>query len=99
MFLTLHQWHEPEVIVRHAGILTFGRNHDDTIELFDRQTAFLEATYGTGVQVQVIDLPGLVEVSSTSCARRWPTGAGRTTWTRPSTATSCARGCTALTPI
>ena len=77
MFLTLHQWHEPEVIVRHAGILTFGRNHDDTIELFDRQSAFLEESYGADVNVTVIDLPGLVEVSSTQLRQALANGGGR----------------------
>lgn len=77
MFLTLHQWHEPEVIVQHAGILTFGRNHDDSKALFERQTAFLEQSYGANVNVNVIDLPGLVEVSSTQLREALTAGGGR----------------------
>ena len=77
MFLTLHSWYQPEEILKRSGILTFGRNQDDTIELFDRQTAFLEATYGTCVQVQVIDLPGLVEVSSTQLRQALANGGGQ----------------------
>lgn len=77
MFLTLHQWHEPEVIVQHAGILTFGRNHDDSKALFERQTAFLEQSYGANVNVTVIDLPGLVEVSSTQLREALAAGGGQ----------------------
>lgn len=77
MFLTLHSWYQPEEILKRSGILTFGRNRADTIDLFDRQTAFLEAAYGTGVRVQVIDLPGLVEVSSTQLRQALANGGGQ----------------------
>ena len=77
MFLTLHSWYQPEEILKRSGILTFGRNRADTIDLFDRQTAFLEATYGTDVRVQVIDLPGLVEVSSTQLRQALANGGGQ----------------------
>ena len=82
MFLTLHSWYQPEEILKRSGHPSpFGRNQDDTIELFDRQTAFLEATYGTCVQVQVIDLPrsggGVLHPAA---PERWHTGAGGSTW-------------------
>ena len=75
MFLTLHQWYEPEEIMRRAGILTFGRNRDDTKELFDRQTAFLKERYDA--KVQVITLPNLVEVSSTDLRDQLARGGGQ----------------------
>ena len=49
----------------------------DTIELFDRQSTFLEESYGADVNVTVIDLPGLVEVSSTQLRQALANGGGR----------------------
>ena len=75
MFLTLHRWHEPEEIMRRAGVLTFGRNRADTKELFDRQTAFLKERFGA--RIQVITLPNLVEVSSTELRFELARGRGQ----------------------
>ncbi len=63
MFLTLHQWHEPEVICKLAHICVFGRAAGDDETLFEPQRRHLTKTYGA--QVTVISLPDLVEVSST----------------------------------
>lgn len=75
MFLTLHTWYQPEEIMSRTGILTFGRNHDDTQEIFDGQTAFLEEEYQA--KVRVITLPGLVEVSSTQLREELAAGGGQ----------------------
>lgn len=75
MFLTLHTWHQPEEIIRRTGILTFGRSRGDTKALFDRQTAQLQERYQA--RVQVIDLPGLVEISSTQLREALAAGGGQ----------------------
>lgn len=74
MFLTLQSWHEPEEIMKRAGILTFGRNHDDKMEMFERQAAFLTRTYQA--TVHVMTLPGLVEISSTALREQLEQGGG-----------------------
>ena len=75
MFLTLHTWYQPEEIMARAGILTFGRSHDDKKEVFDRQTAMLKERFGA--VVRVITLPGLVEVSSTELREALARGGGQ----------------------
>lgn len=74
MFLTLQEWYQPEEIMRRAGILTFGRNRADTAELFAQQTARLRAAYHA--TIQVMTLPGLVEVSSTDLREQLARGQG-----------------------
>lgn len=74
MFLTLQSWHEPEEIMSRAGILTFGRDHADTAELFERQTERLTEAYGA--TVRVITLPDLVEISSTNLRKQLEQGGG-----------------------
>ena len=63
MFLTFHLWHEPEEILRQAGICAFGRTEQDGEELFAPQRDYLAQKYGG--RIVTITLPGLVEVSST----------------------------------
>lgn len=63
MFLTLHQWYRPEEILSIAGICAFGRMAEDAENLFPAQKRYLEETYGA--KVVTMDLPELVEVSST----------------------------------
>ena len=63
MFLTLHLWHDPEVITQLAGICAFGRTEQDGEELFAPQREFLSQKYQA--QIVTITLPGLVDVSST----------------------------------
>lgn len=62
MFMTLHQWHCPEIICEKAGIAAFGRESGDT-ETFGAQQAFLEKEYNA--KIQTFTLPDLVAVSST----------------------------------
>ena len=63
MFLTLQNWWEPEVITRLAGICTFARAQSDSVELLEIQAKYLEKTFGA--RTRVLQLPEIVEVSST----------------------------------
>ena len=63
MFLTLHQWREPEVIASLAGLCTFARAASDSLEALDAQAAYLQKTFGA--ETRVLRLPQVVEVSST----------------------------------
>ncbi len=72
MFLTLHTWHQPEVILSLAGICAFGRKEQDGEALFAPQREYLVKTYHA--QVVTITLPGLVDVSSTQLRQRLAAG-------------------------
>ena len=74
MFLTLHQWHDPEAILRLAGVCAFARSEGDEAR-FAPQKEFLERTYGA--EVAVIPLPGLVDISSTRLRELLAAGEGR----------------------
>lgn len=63
MFLTLHTWHEPEVILRRAGVCAFARSRSDDRATLEAQKDFLERRYGARVELAAI--PDPVEVSST----------------------------------
>ena len=63
MFLTLQHWREPEVITRLSGICAFARTQSDSGELLRTQADYLRKTYGA--RVEVIELPHIVNVSST----------------------------------
>ncbi|MCD8385160.1 MAG: nicotinate (nicotinamide) nucleotide adenylyltransferase [Clostridiales bacterium] len=75
MFLSFHRWHEPEVIAALAGLCVFGREAGDGPERFAAQRERLERDYNA--RVQVVTLPGLVEVSSTQVREALPDGEGR----------------------
>lgn len=72
MFLTLHRWHEPEVILSLAGICAFGRAEGDGEDLFAPQRELLEKQYHA--RVTTITLPGLVEISSSQLRQRLEAG-------------------------
>lgn len=63
MFLTLQCWHEPEEILKLAGVCAFGRTEQDGEELFAPQRKFLQDKYNA--RLTTITLPGLVDISST----------------------------------
>ena len=63
MFLTLHTWKEPERILKYASVCAFHRTQEDEAARFAGQKARLERDYGA--RVQLIPVPGLVEISST----------------------------------
>ena len=63
MFLTLHQWHDPQAIMRLAGICAFGRTQEDGETLFAPQRDYLSRRFDA--RVTTITLPDLVDISST----------------------------------
>lgn len=68
MFLTLHTWHEPEVILSLAGVGAFGRAEGDGEANLAPQKARLERTFGA--RIRIIPLPNRVPVSSTQLRER-----------------------------
>ncbi len=77
MFLTLHQWHEPERILTMAGVCAFGRTEADGEAVFAPQRDYLSKTYGDGIRITTISIPGLVDISSTRLRGELAAGAGR----------------------
>ena len=75
MFLTLHLWHDPEDILKLAGVCAFGRTEQDDQALFAPQRDYLAKTFGA--RVTTITLPGLVEISSTRLRELLAAGEGR----------------------
>ena len=75
MFLTLHQWREPEKILALAGVCAFGRTERDGEEVFTPQRDFLSRAYGA--KLTTITVPGLVDISSTRLRELLPQGGGR----------------------
>ena len=63
MFLTLHLWHEPEVILSLAGVCAFGRTEQDGEAMFAPQREYLQKNFDA--KITTITLPGLVDISST----------------------------------
>lgn len=75
MFLTLHKWHDPEEILKLAGICAFGRTEQDGEALFAPQREYLAKTYNA--RVTTITLPGLVDISSTQLRELLARGEGQ----------------------
>ena len=75
MFLTLHTWKEPERILKYASVCAFHRTQEDEAARFAAQKARLERDYGA--RVQLIPVPGLVEISSTRLRELLVRGEGR----------------------
>ena len=75
MFLTLHTWKEPERILKYASVCAFHRTQEDEAARFAAQKARLERDYGA--RVQLIPVPGLVEISSTRLRELLARGEGR----------------------
>ncbi|NCE65634.1 nicotinate (nicotinamide) nucleotide adenylyltransferase [Pseudoflavonifractor sp. 524-17] len=74
MFLTLQHWHEAETVLSIAHIAAFARTQSDCGELLAVQAKYLHNTYGA--QVQTIQLPQIIEVSSTQLRERLAAGEG-----------------------
>lgn len=74
MFLTLHLWHEPEVILSLAGICAFGRTEQDGETLFAPQREQLQKNFDA--KITTITLPGLVDISSTRLREQLENGGG-----------------------
>lgn len=76
MFLTLHQWREPERILRLAGVCAFGRTEADGEAVFAPQREYLQRTYPQA-KIATIVIPGLVDISSTRLRELLARGEGR----------------------
>ena len=74
MFLTLHLWHEPEVILSLAGICAFGRTEQDGEAMFAPQREYLQQHFDA--KITTITLPGLVDISSTRLRELLEQGGG-----------------------
>lgn len=81
MFLSLHQWHEPEVIAQLAGLAAFSRTREGEDQEFLRQKAYLEETYGA--RIALLPNPQVVEISSTQVRGMLADGKGREYLTDP----------------
>ena len=66
MFLTLHTWHEPEVICRIAHIAALQREDSNRSEEFEAQKIHLEQKYGA--RIHLVD-NSRIEISSTKVRR------------------------------
>ena len=74
MFLSLHMWHEPEVICQLAHIAAFRRVEEDIRAAMARQKELLEEGYQA--QVTLLDNPKLIELSSTDVRAALAAGQG-----------------------
>ena len=74
MFLTLQNWREPERITALAGICAFARTQADCGELLTIQAEYLRKTFGA--KVCVLQLPQVVDVSSTRLRELLARGGG-----------------------
>ena len=74
MFLTLHLWHEPEVILSLAGVCAFGRTEQDGEAMFAPQRDYLQQHFHA--KITTITLPGRVDISSTRLREQLENGGG-----------------------
>lgn len=74
MFLSLHTWHEPEVICELAHIAAFRRVEEDICAAMKRQKELLERQYQA--RVALLDNPELIELSSTDVRAALAAGQG-----------------------
>ena len=74
MFLSLQTWHAPEEIMALARIAPFSREAADESETFAAQQSRLERAYGA--QIQIVQNPEVVELSSTEVRQALAQGGG-----------------------
>ena len=74
MFLSLHTWHEPEVICELAHIAAFRRVEEDICAAMKQQKTQLERQYQA--RVALLDNPELIELSSTDVRAALAAGQG-----------------------
>ena len=75
MFLTLHEWVEPEKILALAKVCAFGRSAADGEAVFAPQRERLMKEYHAGAAI--ISIPDLVDISSTRLRELLSGGGGR----------------------
>ncbi len=73
MFQTFHQWKEPKKMLKLAHLVAFGRAKGDDLD-FAQQKKNLEKNYGGAVKI--LEIPNLVEVSSTQLRNQLAMGQG-----------------------
>ena len=74
MFLSFHQWREPEEIVKLCTLCAFSRSEKDTGALFTVQRTFLEERFQA--DVVTLELPKIVDISSTQLRTMLAEGKG-----------------------
>ena len=74
MFLSLHTWHEPEVICSLAHLAAFSRLKEGEAEVFAAQKRTLEQKYGA--KVDIIVNKNVIELSSTDVRKALESGKG-----------------------
>lgn len=74
MFLSLHTWHEPEVICALAHIAAFSRVEENIRAAMERQKQTLEQQYRA--EVALLNNPQLIELSSTDVRAALAAGRG-----------------------
>ena len=89
MFLTFHQWRQPQRIAAHCRLAVVARTPDGRREL-EAQAAFLARDIGA--RVDIIDCPVTV-MSSTQVRGGLPQGTGKRTCPPPWRSTSASGGC------
>lgn len=67
MFLTVQNWYQPERIFQYAGVAAFSRSEEDTTEIFEEQSRYLEETFHA--QTTVVKLPEVKEIASRDLRR------------------------------
>ena len=75
MFLTLQDWHKPDAILSLAGICAFGRTQGDSLAALAPQRDELARTFGA--RVTLVDIPDLVDISSSRLRDLLARGQGR----------------------
>ena len=76
MFFTFHRWHDPASILAQAGICAFGRSEQDSRADFAPHVEELEEMF-PGARITTIEVPGLVDISSTRLRELLARGEGQ----------------------
>ncbi len=76
MFDTFADWHGPDIIVRLASILAFGRTQKDTASDLEARKARLTEQLPSA-HIRTMTLPELVEISSSALREKLNSGQGR----------------------
>lgn len=75
MFLTFHEWHDPERILAHAGIAACCRTEAEQEALFSAQRKFLYTRF-PNARIFTLTVPGVMEISSTDLREKLKKGDG-----------------------
>lgn len=67
MFLTVQNWYQPERIFQYAGVAAFSRSLDDTGEMFEEQSRYLEERFHA--RTTIVELPKINEIASRDLRR------------------------------